>query len=156
MEFVLPPDPPLNGGWPPSTAPGEHSLAHASACASESFSSSSLLSRCVPGRDQFFVPQRGVVSQLSLDLLLRDVSQKATTPQCRKRLQLLRPFCGMMVNYWVVFLWWENSQKWTRVPVSLRWAYSGTSPIRNSAPLGPYSRTMPRVLWRSQGVCSFL
>ena len=28
-------------------------------------------------------------------------------------------------------------------------AYRGTSLIRNSAPLGPYSRTMPRALWRS-------
>jgi len=25
--------------------------------------------------------------------------------------------------------------------------YRGTSLIRNSAPLGPYSRTMPRALW---------
>ena len=29
--------------------------------------------------------------------------------------------------------------------------YRGTSPIRNSAPLGPYSRTMPRSLWWSWG-----
>jgi len=27
--------------------------------------------------------------------------------------------------------------------------YRGTSLIRNSAPLGPYSRTMPRALWGS-------
>jgi len=27
--------------------------------------------------------------------------------------------------------------------------YRGTSLIRNSAPLGPYSRTIPRVLWWS-------
>ena len=27
--------------------------------------------------------------------------------------------------------------------------YRGTSLIRNSAPLGPYSRTMPRALWWS-------
>ena len=27
-------------------------------------------------------------------------------------------------------------------------AYRGTSPIRNSAPLGPYSRTMPKALWK--------
>jgi len=30
-------------------------------------------------------------------------------------------------------------------------AYRGTSLIRNSPPLGPYSRTMSRVLWRSWG-----
>jgi hypothetical protein len=29
--------------------------------------------------------------------------------------------------------------------------YSGTSLIRNSAPLGPYRRTMPRALWWSWG-----
>jgi len=28
-------------------------------------------------------------------------------------------------------------------------AYRGTSLIRNNAPLGPYSRTMPRALWWS-------
>ena len=27
--------------------------------------------------------------------------------------------------------------------------YRGTSLIRNSPPLGPHSRTMPRLLWRS-------
>eukprot|EP00290_Baffinella_frigidus_P059462 CAMPEP_0180381780 /NCGR_PEP_ID=MMETSP0989-20121125/26975_1 /TAXON_ID=697907 /ORGANISM="non described non described, Strain CCMP2293" /LENGTH=40 /DNA_ID= /DNA_START= /DNA_END= /DNA_ORIENTATION= len=27
--------------------------------------------------------------------------------------------------------------------------YRGTSPIRNYAPLGPYSRAMPRALWWS-------
>ena len=27
--------------------------------------------------------------------------------------------------------------------------YRGTSVIRNSAPLGPYSRTIPRVIWWS-------
>ena len=34
--------------------------------------------------------------------------------------------------------------------------YRGTSLIRNSAPLGPYSRTIPRVLWWSQGGGLFL
>ena len=29
--------------------------------------------------------------------------------------------------------------------------YRGTSPIRNSAPLGPYHRTMPRALWKPLG-----
>ena len=29
--------------------------------------------------------------------------------------------------------------------------YRGTSLMRNSAPLGPYSRTMPRALWWYQG-----
>ena len=29
--------------------------------------------------------------------------------------------------------------------------YRATLLIRNSAPLGPYSRTMPRVLWKPQG-----
>ena len=32
----------------------------------------------------------------------------------------------------------------------------GTSPIRNSAPLGPYSRTMPRALWKPGGGVCFL
>ena len=32
----------------------------------------------------------------------------------------------------------------------------GTLLIRNSAPLGPYSRTVPRVLWGSYGVGLFL
>ena len=27
--------------------------------------------------------------------------------------------------------------------------YRGTSPIRKRRPLGPYSRTMPRALWKS-------
>jgi len=31
------------------------------------------------------------------------------------------------------------------------WDYRGTSLIRNRAPPGPYSRTMPRALWKSQG-----
>ena len=34
--------------------------------------------------------------------------------------------------------------------------YRGTSLIRNSAPLGPYSRTMPRALWWSYGGGRFL
>ena len=34
--------------------------------------------------------------------------------------------------------------------------YRGTSIIRDSAPLGAYSRTMPRTLWWSQGGGSFL
>ena len=32
----------------------------------------------------------------------------------------------------------------------------GTSPIRNSAPLGPYSRTMPGAPWKPQGGRLFL
>ena len=35
-------------------------------------------------------------------------------------------------------------------------AYRGTSLIRNSNPLGPYSRTMPRALWRPLGEGLFL
>jgi len=34
--------------------------------------------------------------------------------------------------------------------------YRGTSLIRNSAPLGPYSRNMPRALWWSWGGGLFL
>ena len=37
-----------------------------------------------------------------------------------------------------------------------RKAYRGTSLIRNRAPLGPYTRTMPRVLWWSWGGGLFL
>ena len=32
--------------------------------------------------------------------------------------------------------------------VTLGGRYRGTSLIRNSAPLGPYSRNMPKALWR--------
>jgi len=35
-------------------------------------------------------------------------------------------------------------------------SYRGTSLIRNSAPLAPYIRTMPRALWWSQGGGLFL
>ena len=34
--------------------------------------------------------------------------------------------------------------------------YRGTSLIRNSDPLGPYSRNMPRALWRPYGGGLFL
>ena len=34
--------------------------------------------------------------------------------------------------------------------------YRGTSPIRSSAPLGPYSRTMPRALRKPEGEGLFL
>ena len=34
--------------------------------------------------------------------------------------------------------------------------YRGTSPIRNSAPLGPYCRTSPRALWKPYGGVLFL
>ena len=34
--------------------------------------------------------------------------------------------------------------------------YRGTSLIRDSAPLGLYSRTMPRALWWPQGIGLFL
>ena len=37
-----------------------------------------------------------------------------------------------------------------------RHACRGNSPIRNSAPLGPYSRTMPRALWNPKGGGLFL
>ena len=36
-----------------------------------------------------------------------------------------------------------------------RQSYTGTSLIRNSAPLGTYSRKMPRALWRPEGVGLF-
>ena len=35
-----------------------------------------------------------------------------------------------------------------KVPRICRGVYRGASPIRNSAPLGPCSRTMPRALWK--------
>ena len=48
-------------------------------------------------------------------------------------------------------------------PASLKWpvgayilSYRGTSLIRNSPSLGPYSRTMPRALWWSLGGGLFL
>ena len=39
---------------------------------------------------------------------------------------------------------------------SCRRGYMGTLLIRNSAPLGLYSMTMPRTLWWSEGVGVFL
>ena len=42
----------------------------------------------------------------------------------------------------------------TTLPWCIR--YKGTSPIRGSAPLGPYSRTVPRARWKSWGGGSFL
>jgi len=35
------------------------------------------------------------------------------------------------------------------LPPEIEQRYRGTSLIRNRPPLGPYSRTMPRLLWRS-------
>ena len=35
-------------------------------------------------------------------------------------------------------------------------AYKGASPVRNSAPLGPYSMTMLRALWKPWGWGLFL
>ena len=35
-------------------------------------------------------------------------------------------------------------------------AYRGTSPVRNTPLLGPYSKTIPRVLWWSYGGGLFL
>ena len=35
-------------------------------------------------------------------------------------------------------------------------SYRGTSIVRNSAPLGPYSKNMPRPLWRPEGGGVFL
>ena len=42
------------------------------------------------------------------------------------------------------------------IPTPLLWDRRGTSLIRNSAPLGPHSRTMPRALWCSWGGVLFL
>ena len=42
------------------------------------------------------------------------------------------------------------------LPARQRKPYRGTSPIRNSAPLGPYSRTIPRTLWKPWGGGLFL
>jgi len=41
-------------------------------------------------------------------------------------------------------------------PNEVEQSFRGTSPIRNSAPLGPYSRTMPRALWKPEGGGLFL
>jgi len=50
---------------------------------------------------------------------------------------------------------------WLEVPSSLDapenvYIYRGTSLIRNSLSLGPYSRTVPRALWWSEGGGRFL
>ena len=42
----------------------------------------------------------------------------------------------------------ESIVKSTRLSV---WVYRGTSLIRNTPLLGPYGRTLPRVLWWSEG-----
>jgi len=44
----------------------------------------------------------------------------------------------------------------SRAPFHSTPDYRGTSLIRNSAPLGPYNRTIPRALWRSYGGGGFL
>ena len=43
-----------------------------------------------------------------------------------------------------------RSKMWTPVTLKMQ-SYRGTSLIRNSAPLGPYSRTLHRVLWWPYG-----
>ena len=45
---------------------------------------------------------------------------------------------------------------WSVAGVRTLSEYRGTSLIRNSAPLGPYSGNMPRALWCSQGWELFL
>jgi len=42
------------------------------------------------------------------------------------------------------------------VSASARYPYRGTSLIRNTLFLGPYNRTIPRILWCSQGGGGFL
>ena len=43
----------------------------------------------------------------------------------------------------------KKKSRVTRAMLALAWGYRGISLIRNSASLGPYSRTMPRALWGS-------
>ena len=48
---------------------------------------------------------------------------------------------------WVVTL---EGMRGFSVDAFVKWLswYRGTSPTRNGTPLGPYSRTTPRALWR--------
>ena len=48
------------------------------------------------------------------------------------------------------------THKPSNVKYRVRWWYSGTSLMRNTPLLGPYSRTTPRVLWWSLGGGVFL
>jgi len=55
--------------------------------------------------------------------------------------------------------WARCSQHASHVSARADWRkarYRGTSLIRNSTPLGPYGRPMPRALWRSWGGERFL
>ena len=52
------------------------------------------------------------------------------------------------------FWGWVSSTDPSTLELGLR--YRGTSFIRNTPLLGPYSRTMPRVLWWFKGGCCFL
>ena len=47
------------------------------------------------------------------------------------------------------FGFWGLGFEFYRATSLIRNLYRGTSLIRNRTPLGPYSRTMPRLPWRS-------
>ena len=54
-------------------------------------------------------------------------------------------------------LTWEGKVRSGATRLRLRYKpYRATSPIRNSAPVGPYSGTMPRALWWSRRGPRFL
>ena len=82
----------------------------------------------------------------------------------QKRMCLLYKACG---TKWAYPLWrrvwgpvFPPNSSWSNavavIPERARTPYMGTSLIRNSPPLGPYSSPMPRALWWSQGVGAFL
>ena len=54
------------------------------------------------------------------------------------------------------FITWGGHGGALHVARSFPRIHRGTSLIRNCPPIGPYSRTMPRALWRSWGGAQFL
>ena len=82
------------------------------------------------------------------NLLLQTTTSQPTAPKpealttcCTKR-ERLKTFCSSIWMRWCIQCA-LHAHSTTRC-----YNYTGTSPIRNSAPLGPYSRNMPRDPWR--------
>ena len=81
-------------------------------------------------------PHMGSGSFLGRKTLVQTLDIFLTSPQFLHRAFLFR-IKSISVN------------KGVRLVMNKVTLYRGTSLIRNSAPVGPYSRTMPRSLWSS-------
>ena len=67
--------------------------------------------------------------------------------------------CAVLSVVWrglVLCIWFDLVSICTCISIQSCRVYRGTSLIRNRTTLGPCSRPMPRVLWRSQGGRLFL